>query len=168
MKKVVAVSAAVLMCVCAATSRAEEDAKTKFTIEVETFKLTDAKIVDIENTKGAKGVVLAGEKSRAETKVKLTKGRWAAGVYMIAGRNAEGRVDYDKDAVFLEFAGQLSRLYDSSDGRTEANVADEDPNDASIDLSYPEVDIEKDGEYTIVLKYAEPGVTLDRIVFTKQ
>ena len=168
MKKAVAVSVGVLVSLGIATSYGVEDAKTKFTVEVETFKLTGAKVVTLKGEDGGKGVVLADKKSRAEIKVKLTKGRWMASLYMIAGETDEPDGIYEQDAVYLEFAGQLSRLYDSSLGKSEANVADVDPNDPSIDLYQPEVEIEKDGEYTIVLKYAEPNVTLDRIVFTKQ
>ena len=162
MKTAVAVSIGILMSLLMATSQGAEDAKNKFTVEVETFKLTAAKIVDIKDSKGAKGVLFTNEKSRAETKVKLTKGRWIASLYMIAGETDE------EDAVYLEFAGQLSRLYDNSGGQYEANVTDYDSGDPDLELEDPIVDIKKDGKYKIVLKCAEPNVTLDRIVFEKQ
>ena len=113
--------------------------------------------------------MLAGEKSRAEIKVKLTKGRWTASLFAIAGTTEDDpEGTFEQDAVYMEFAGQLSRLYDDTAGKEQAKVANEDPNDFNLELHEPTIDIKKNGEYTIVLRYAEPNVTLDSVLLTRQ
>jgi len=131
-----------------------EDAAQKVAVEVESFKLTDAKVVALEGASGGKAVEFSGEKSRAVGSVTLSPGTWYAALYMIGGAE-------DEDAVFLEFGGVKARLYQS-----EFTIEEAVPSD--YDLVEPRAKIEKDGECEVVLSFAEPNVRLDRIVFRKE
>ena len=119
----------------------------KFTLEMEDFKLTTAKVQDLEEASGGKVVVLQDEYSQAEKTIQLSKGNYQITVFALG-------TSFDEDAFYLSIGNTFEgRLYPESPGEILP----------TLDLVH--YTQKADGPCKILFTYAEPNVLLDRIEF---
>ncbi len=127
------------------THRVAEDV---FSVEVEEFALTNAKVQELDNASGGKVVVLQDDTSRAEMTVQLSKGNYQVTVYALGPSGEE-------DAFYLTAGEQWEeRLFPFSPGEILP----------AQDVSLTQ---QADGPCKIVIRFAEPNVQLDRVEFKR-
>jgi len=119
-----------------------------FSVEVEAFTLTNAKVQELDNASGGKVVVLQDDTSRAEVTIQLSKGNYQVTVY-------SQRASSDEDAFYMTVGEQWEeRLYPDSTGEILP----------SQDVSLTQ---QADGPCKIVIRFAEANVQLDRVEFKR-
>jgi len=127
--------------------RVQKVGKDVFFVEVEEFKLTNAKALELEGASGGKVVVLQDESSKAEATIPLKKGNYEITAYALGP-------SYDEDAFYV----------------TVGDSAEERRWTENIGEILPTLDVLKftqkaDGPCNILLRFAEPNVQLDRVEF---
>jgi hypothetical protein len=131
------------------TPAAKPGAK-EIVLEVEDFKITNAKVVSLKGASKGKAVLINVEKDRAEKMVTLAKGSYQLEVYM------QGH-DGDTDAVFVTVAGNEMRFFNDEYDKVGLCTP------VAEDL----FEIKKDGDYPVIVHFAEPNVYVDRVVLRK-
>ena len=132
-----------------ATATASAQGTTEITLEAEDFTLTEAKVRNLPEAGGGKAVALSGEGSSASRTISIAAGSYELHVFI---RGTDG----EQDAVFVTIAETEYRFYNDDHGVLgPAFSNDGDPVVVSIPAN---------GEYTVSLTFAEPGVLIDRLV----
>jgi len=121
--------------------------KKSFSLEVEDFKLTNAKVQDLEEASGGKVVVLQDEYGKAEKTIQLSKGNYQITVFALG-------TSFDEDAFYLSVG-------DTYEGR----LYPESPGEILPTLDFIHYTQKADGPCKILFTYAEPNVLLDHIEF---
>ena len=118
-----------------------------FSVEVEDFTLTSAEVQKLAEASGGKVVMLQDEYGEAEATIQLGKGDYEVIVYAYGA-------SFDEDAFFLTIGNQAEeRLWPEAPGELL-------PTQDVVHLTQ-----DADGPCTIVLRFGEPNVQLDRVVF---
>jgi hypothetical protein len=120
-------------------------------LEAEEFKLTNVKVKDVKGASRGKAILLMTEDGKAETTVRIAKGTYRVEVYM------QGQ-DGSSDAVQVSVAGIEMRFFDGDYGKIRLGATNGDD----------EVEIKKDGDYPVVISWAEPDVLVDRVVLKRK
>jgi hypothetical protein len=133
----------------AATTGVKPTAK-ETVLQVADFKITNAKVVALKGASKGKAVHINAEKDRAETMVTLAKGSYQLEVYIQSH-------DGDTDAVFVTVAGNEMRFFNDEYDKVGLCTP------VAEDL----FEIKKDGDYPVIVHFAEPNVYVDRVVLRK-
>ena len=123
--------------------------KNDFSLEVEDFVLTNAKVQKLEGASGGKIVVLQDDYSRAEKTIQLSKGDYQVTVFLLGP-------DFEEDAFYLTIGD-----------RAEERLWAESPGEILPTLDSIRLTQQADGPCKILFTYAEPNVQLDRIEFKR-
>jgi len=119
--------------------------KDVFSLEVEDFKLTNADVQKLEGASGGKAVMLKDDYSQAEKTIQLGKGNYEVTVYALGA-------SFDEDAFYLTVGNMAEeRMWPENPGELL-------PTQDVILLAQ-----EADGPCTIVLRFGEQNVQLDRV-----
>jgi len=140
---------ALLFSGCASMSkpRIQKAGKDVFFLEVEEFKLTNAKVQQLKGASGGKVVVLQDENGKAEATIPLKKGNYEITVYALGPSS-------DEDAFYLTVGDN------AQERRWPKN-----PGEILPTLDVVNFTQKADGPCNILIRFAEPNVQLDRVQF---
>ena len=119
-------------------------------LEVEGFRLTEARAAERAGAGGGRVVLFESERSRAEARVTLETGRYEVTVVL------DGP-DRDHDAVFVALEKDEYRVYPDAGDRGRLSPAAD-----RLEMCVPQA-----GPVAISLRTAETGVALDRVVLKR-
>jgi len=134
-------------CASMCKPRIQKVGKDVFFLEVEEFKLTNAKVQQLKGASGGKVVVLQDENGKAESTIPLKKGNYEITVYALGPSS-------DEDAFYLTVGDN------AQERRWPKN-----PGEILPTLDVVNFTQKADGPCDILLRFAEPNVRLDRVEF---
>lgn len=134
-------------CACIEKPKKQKVAKDVFSVEVEEFNLTDAKVQEDKDAGGGKVVVLQDMTGKAAATIKLSKGSYEITVYALGPSS-------DEDAFYVTIG-------ESAQERRWPQK----PGELLPTLDVVNFTQKADGPCNILLTFAESNVQLDRVQF---
>lgn len=146
---VLVVALLVAGCACLTKPKMRGIGEDVFSLEVEDFKLSNAKVQQLDEASEGKVVVLQDASSEAEETIQLSKGDYQVTVFLLG-------TSPDEDAFYLTIGY-----------RAEERLWAESPGNILPTLNSVHFTQKADGPCRILFTFAEPNVLLDRVEFKK-